>query len=210
MSIPASGKIREAIAWMRQYVGEGINAEMRWDRSGAQSFPLLSKGDWSALALFGAYGHIEVSATGAQSLPVQSLGFGYRVAGDDFDFDLDRVTIRGLGKMLAPTVEQPAGSFGATPSQFGIMSLLTILSIIRGIWSLLNPTCDLLLGGNVSASAVLNGDSINVAFSQCPSVKLVALFTFQLSIESMTITDSNIHVEFGGSRWVKSRDFKVT
>ena len=68
---------------------------------------------------------------------------------------------------------------------------------------------DLLLGGNVSASAVLLGETITVDFQQCPSVKLVALFTFHLSVKQVVITEENVHVEFGGSRLVKSRDFAV-
>ena len=190
-----------------QTSAKALKAECRWDRSGAQTFPLLAKGDWSAVAVFGKYGHMNMSAIGAVKLPVQSLGFGYRVDGDDITIDADPVTLKGLGATLNPTSQQSL-QVGA-PSEIGPGTVLTIVSVIRGVWSLLNPTADLQLGGNVSATAVLAGETLTVDFHQCPSIKLVALFTFQLRVERVELTETSLRVLFGGSRLVKERTFTV-
>ena len=205
-AIHAKGQIQSVFAWWRANIGDGVKAECRWDRSGAQSFPLLAKGDWSALAVFGKFGHVQMSANGAVNLPVQSLGFGYKVDGDDITIDADQVTLKGLGKSLNPTVKQ---SLTVEPSEIGPGTVLTIVSVIRGVWSLLNPTADLQLGGNVSATAVLTGDTLAVDFQQCPSIKLIALFTFSLRVERVEITETSLRVLFGGSRLVKERTFAV-
>ncbi len=207
-TISGRAQIRQMLDWFNTYVGENVRAEVRWDRSGAQSFPLLAKGDWSVLALFGKYGHIQMSAVGAKNLPLESIGFGYSIDGDDVSFDLDRITLAGLATKLGPGPEHSIASAGPAP-QVSIMTLSTIVWIIRDIWCLLHPTCDLQLGGNVSATAVLAGSALTIDFQQMPSIKLVALFTFQLGVQRVVITESNVHVDFTGSRLVKSRDFRV-
>ena len=206
-AIHAKSQIKAVLSWWRANIGEGVRAECRWDRSGAQTFPLLAKGDWSALAVFGKFGHVQMSANGAAKLPIQSLGFGYKVDGDDITIDADPVTLKGLGATLNPTIKHSL-QVGA-PSEIGPGTVLTIVSVIRGVWSLLNPTADLQLGGNVSATAVLTGDTLAVDFQQCPSIKLVALFTFQLRVERVEITETSLRVLFGGSRLVKERTFAV-
>ena len=203
-AIHAKSQIQSVLSWWRANIGDGVKAECRWDRSGAQTFPLLAKGDWSALAVFGKYGHVQMSAHGAVNLPVQSLGFGYKVDGDDITIDADPVTMKGLAKCLNPTCKQ---SLQVGPSEISPGTVLTIVSVIRGVWSLLNPSADLQLGGNVSASAVLTGDTIAIDFQQCPSIRLVALFTFQLRVERVEISDKSVRVVFGGSRFIKERTF---
>ncbi len=206
-AIQASGQIRQAIGWFRQYVGEGVTASLRWDRSGAQAFPLLAKGDFSAEAIFGKYGHFQVSAIGAKNLPIQEAGVGYIVDGEDIGIDADRIILKGAANLFSS--QRPNAVGAAQPAQFGLMSLWTIFAVVRDVWSLLHPSCDLQLGGFVEATAVLASDAITVEFSQCPSIKLVALFTFQLTVKRVVITEKNVHVDFTGSRLVKSRDFAV-
>jgi hypothetical protein len=218
-TIHAASQIRQLLSWFRDSIGEGVRAELRWDRSGTQSFPLLAKGDWSALALFGGYGHIQLSALGAKNLPVPSLGFGYRVDRDDITFDIDPVTMKGLASWLGPddgqtkSTSQSPNATTLRPNtrvpEAGLITIWTVFSIVRDLWSLLHPSCDLQLGGNVSAAAVLSGDELAIEFQQCPSIRFVALFTFHLSVKRVVITQSNVHVEFGGSRIIQSRDFEV-
>ena len=208
-AIQASSQIQQAIGWFRQYLGDGVVAEARWDRTGRQAFPLLAKGDWSAIAIFGAYGHLSLSAIGAKSLPAQSLGLGYNVSGPDISIDLDSVVMKGLAAKLSVSKDASNAASAPGPSQFGLFTLWTVFSVIRDVISILNPTCDLILGGNVTATASLLGESIVVEFQECPAVKLVAMFTFDLTVKRLTVTDKNVHVEFEGSRWVKSRDFAV-
>jgi len=204
-TIHARTQIKELIRWWRNHLGEGTRATFSWDRTGAQQFPLLAKGDWTAVALFGKSGRIEISAPGAASIPVDSFGFAYRLVGEDIVFDLDPVTIKGLALRLGPAT--PAGS--PTPSQIDPMTAWTVVSIIRSVWSLLHPTCDLQLGCNVSATAVVRNNALTIDFQQCPSIKLVALFTFQLRVDRVELTESSVRVLFGGSRLVKERTFVV-
>jgi hypothetical protein len=46
-AIHARTQIDSAITWWRQTLGEGCRVSVRWDRTGAQTFPLLARGDWS-------------------------------------------------------------------------------------------------------------------------------------------------------------------
>jgi hypothetical protein len=216
--IHARSQIQSVFGWWRKEIGEGVTGSVNWDRTGAQAFPLLAKGDWSAQALFGKSGRIEVSAYGAKGLPVDSLGFGYRVIGDDMSFDCEPVLVKGLAARLGAGSDQGTlknGTYGTdgrkevVPAGFGLMGIWTITTIMRDIFALLNPTCDLQLGGNVAATGVLKSDTLTIDFQQCPSVKLVALFTFQLSVKRAEITEQSIRVVFIGSRLVKERTFQV-
>ena len=214
-AIHAQPYIQTVLNWWKEHVGERTKASFSWDRTGAQTFPLLAKGDWTAEALFGKSGRVEVSVVGSKSLPIDSFGFGYRVLGTDLSIDVDPIVLKGISRKLGlvknewyrrvPSLE----SDRTASSQLGLMTAWTIATILRDLCSLLHPTCDLQLGGNVSATAVLNAELLTIDFQHAPSVKLVALFTFQLSIQRIEIGERNIHVEFGGSRLVKSRDFEV-
>lgn len=200
-AIKGKQQIKDMLYWWKANIGEGVKATARWDRTGAQTFPLLAKGDWSVNALCGKYGHAELSAKGSR-LPLESIGFGYKVNGNDVTFDVDPLTVSVL------KLNQPA-SIQAGPSEFGPGTVVTVISVIRGLYSLLNPTCDLQLGGTVSASGVLNADMLTVEFENCPSIKLVALFTFQLAVKRLEIKEDSVRVMFTGSSIVKERTFSV-
>lgn len=200
-AIKGRKQIQDVLSWWRANIGEGVKATARWDRTGAQTFPLLAKGDWSVNALCGKYGHAELSAKGSR-LPLDSIGFRYQVNGNDVTFDIDPLTISVL------ELNQPA-SIQSGPSEFGPGTVVTVLSVIRGLYSLLNPTCDLQLGGTVSATGVLTGDMLTVEFDNCPSIKLVALFTFKLAVKRLEIKAESVRVLFTGSTIVKERTFAV-
>ena len=211
-SINGQTQIRQALEWFRSHIGDDVTAEMRWDRSGAQSFPLLAKGDWSAAAIFGQFGHIELSAIGAKNLPIESVGFEYRINGDDVSLDVDAIAIQGLALKLGLTSHPKSSQLAGTapvPSQFGLFGIWTILSVMHDVWSMLWPSVDLTIGGNVSATAILHGDALTIEFSQGPQIRIVHLFNFNLRVTRVVITESNVHFDFTGSRLIKSRDFVV-
>lgn len=210
-TIHAAERIHAVLDWFHDHVGEGVVAEWRWDRTGAQNFPLLAKGDWSAVALFGKYGHMRMSAVGARDLPLESVGFGYNVEGEDFTFTLDPITIKNLAKLFQAGNEsiELTNFASAEPSQINPLTLLSIFQVMKGIYSLLKPQADLILGGNISATAVLRGDVLHVEFQQMPSVKLIAMFTFNLAIKYVDISTEFVHVHFSGSSWVKERTWAV-
>ena len=200
-AIKGKQQIEDVLYWWKANIGEGVKATARWDRTGAQTFPLLAKCDWSVNALCGKYGHAELSAKGSR-LPLESIGFGYKVNGNDVTFDIDPLTVSVL------KLNQPA-SIQAGPPEFGPGTVVTVISVLRGLYSLLNPTCDLQLGGTVSASGVLAGDMLTVEFENCPSIKLVALFTFQLAVKRLEIKGDSVRVMFTGSSIVKERTLAV-
>lgn len=203
-SIHASSQIRSTLNWWRTNIGEGNKVESGWDRTGAQTFPLLAKGDWSYQAVFGNFGRFRFSAPGS-NLTMKTGEFVYTVE-DGWP------VIQKIGPIyLRPILESFTSEQGysADPSGIGPATILSILSVLRDLHSLLHPTCDLQLGGNVTATAVLTGDTLAIDFQQCPSVKLVALFTFQLSVQRVEIREESVRVVFGGSRLVKERTFKV-
>lgn len=214
--IRARSQIHHAFVWWRETLGEGTKASLCWDRTGAQTFPLLARGDWSAEALFGRSGRIEVSLTDARAIPINSIGFAYRVLQEDISIDIDPILLKGLASHFGPGIpvtDPPQQAFSDSREtlvpQIGPMTIWTIASMIRDLFKLLHPTCDLQLGGNISATCELMGDVLAVDFQQAPSIKLVALFTFQLSVERIEITEQSVRLKFGGSRLVKERTFDV-
>jgi hypothetical protein len=211
-TIHARPQIHGVLAWWAKSLGAGTKVSVNWDRTGAQTFPLLAKGDWSVGALFGKSGRFQISVTGSKLIPVDSLGFGYRIINKDLSIDLDPVLFKQFERRLNLVNETTYGSEEWQQDRVSRLSFITawtVASVIRDIISLLNPTCDLQLGGNVSAVAELSGETLAIDFDQCPSIRLVALFTFQLSVKRIEIRRESVRLIFSGSRLVKERTFKV-
>jgi len=208
--IEAGEQIRRFQEFLRTYIGDGVEAHVFWDRSGEQSLPLLARTDWTVPAFLGSRGHVSLEAKGAVKLPVDSLAFGYALRGQGVELDLEKIFFPDVLKNLkfsedSPASAQPYGLFVIDD----IVAYWGIYSAFSGIAALLSPHLDLLLPGQVSCSMVLNSDVITVDFEQAPTVKLVELFTFNLVVKRVVITDRNIHVQFSGSRLIQSRDFAV-
>ncbi len=208
-TIHAKLQIQAALQYFRQYVGEGNTASMTWDRSSAQ-LNLFAAKEWTAKDLFGASGRIQLDAPKSLGLPLKQLAFAYRLVGSDIKLDMEPMTLLGLADRLNPN---QSSAVGASPvGIIGIDDALLIyqvLSIVRDIFSLLHPSADVVLPDQIAASATLNGDVLTVAFDKPPSVKLVWLFQFNLAVKQVVISDSNVHVDFSGSRWITSRDWGV-
>lgn len=215
-AIAARAQIDTAIGWLTEHVGEGVLMAARWDRTGSQEFPLIGgdRSTWTTRNLFGNSGRFEVSAIGAKRWPVQAAGFAYRLSAGAIVIDPDPLTFNLPDDWLSPA----SASFGAAaesqPAGVDPISLgLTIFSVLRAIWGILHPTCDLLLGGNVSATATLNGGELLVDFTQAPQIKLVAYWTFLLGVKLVRLSPSKVHVEFieqpGAWFPIRSRDFEV-
>lgn len=201
-TLKCRSQVQQATQFLRQYVGEGVALSVRWDRTGSQNFPLLANADWSTLAIFGKFGRLAVSAADGLRLPVNSVGLAYSIDGDDISVDFDRVTFRGLARSLG--VNAPGAAPGLTS-----FSVMTLLSAIRFFWMVLNPQASLTLGGNVSAAIKLEGESIVIDFEQMPSIHLVAVFRFNLSVRRVQITERKVTIHFANSSFIKSREFDI-
>lgn len=183
--------------WIRERVGENVLMEFRWDRTGSQNFPLLKGGDWSAVAIYGRSGRFSLAAKEAVNLPVKSGGFTYIVDGSDVVIHLDEVRLAGLADKIIPQNKQRVSA--GDKVGFDPMTVMTVLSVARTVWSLLHPQADMDLGGNVSATARLQGDLLSIDFQQGPKIALVLLFTFRLSVKRVEITPSMAKVLFDGN-----------
>lgn len=206
------GTVTKFIEWIRTNVGEDVAMRMEWDRSGASKFPLLRGGDWSALRLYGKSGHILLSAD--QSVfPINAIGFGYKLDGKDVIFELDPVRIKDLATTVTPMSTHEVVMSSSQNGKVGMdpATILTIFSVLKGIWSLLHPEADLTLGGNVALIAKLHGDKLTISFSDdCPRIALKMLFTFDLGVKTVEINPTSARMVFIGSRFIKERTFKIT
>lgn len=203
-SFSVKPQVESALRAIRLWIGEGVEMSASWDRTGKQEFPIPLNGqppEHNAADLFGASGRFELSAVGAIGLPIDKLGFGYRVIGDDIAIDGDPIVIKGLAKKLSSNSDAPGSAAGVEP----ITLIWTAFNIVRMIIGILNPKLSILLGGNVSFTAVLNGDVLTIKFNQCPSVKLVAFWTFSLEVPSAEITLDHATVFLHGEGLVASR-----
>lgn len=212
-AIACAGPIRNYIEYHRKYIGDGNAYHTRLARNGDASLPLLHAKEWKAKQIWGSDGRLEVDAPNAINLPCKSMAVAYRIRGEDLTLDPDSFTLPGFANRLAPSHQSGYGNAGPQPvGIIGIDDALfiwSVVSMIRDVVALLRPSVDLILPEQIVFTTTLNGDTITVNFDSGPTVKLTWLFTFNLKLKSVTVTPQNIHVEFTGSRWIKSRDFKV-
>lgn len=216
ISIPLSAKVREAIAFLRDNVGENCPLTLQWDRTGASSLPLLGgKPDqWTAENLFGRMGEFSASCQSSK-LPVTEASCMYRVLGDDLEL-CPRVLVKGLAARLAPA---SSGAVGAaeSPVGFGPMAILTVFQLAAGLWQLLHPSVTIELPGNMKLVATLQGETVTVDFERMPTIHASAWASLDLKVSKIVIDPSNAHFDFspaenGGffSRFIKSRDARLT
>lgn len=209
-TIQAKAQIQQAIGYFKKFIGNGNSSSLVWGRNGSTGISLLANGDWSAKSIFGTDGRIELASPNASNLPTRELAFGYRIRGSDVVLAPDPITLKGFADQL---MVSKSHSFTGTPSQFiGLDDALEIywcIQMFKDIFAMLHPSADLMLPDQIAANAVLNGETLTVNFDKPVTVKLVWLFTFNLVVKRVVITESNVHVDFSGSRFVKSRDFAV-
>lgn len=200
--INGRGVIKSGLDWWSQKIG-GATVTASWNRNGGQTFPLLKMGSWTAKQLYGSNGSFEFRAAGKTSLPVQDALLRYRLVGDKL--------------RLSGETEIPASLLGidTTPKAVessqavGLIDPISILSIASLVWTLLHPQCDVTLPGTVSASASMTDGVLAIRFTDKPSLRIVMLFAFNLSVESVTISESQVTLHFSGSRWIKQKTFEV-
>ena len=197
--------IRSALARWRDVVGDGT-ASLTWTRNGSQTLPLLRLTDWTPRAIYGSSGAVQFIVTGApHSLPVTDALIDYRLVGDKLRLRGETSVDAGLfGINTSGT--QAVGSSGQVAGFIDPISLLSIASLV---WQVLHPVADLTLPGQVSASATMSGDTLLVTFTDAPSARLAVLFTLNLRVESVSISETKVVLHFSGSRWVTQKTFEV-
>lgn len=178
---------------------EARMAVVDWKRNGATRLPLLAGKPWTREQLLGTNGRLRV-AIPESGIPINEFGFGYeirkrpggtefvRITPDPFDVDLP-----GAGEAAS------AGSpMGFDPISIG----LTAISVISGIYQLLHPTLDVVLGGQIGLSARMDGDTLRVSFSaDAPSIEAKAWFlSATLTVDSVEVSPERVRAHFA-SNW---------
>ena len=208
--VHAKQQISDAINQFRHYVGEQNPVSVEWERNGIEQLPMFACSEWTTRNIFGTEGRFEFSSPHGTYLPVKQFAFGYRLRGNDIIVDPDPVVLDGLANRLNPSQSQVYGELPA--GMIGIDDMLVaynVFSMLRDICALLRPSCDLELPSELIASIVLDDNTLNVTFDKPATVRLTWLFTFRMQIKSVAISEQRVFVEFGGNRFVKSREFAV-
>lgn len=183
-TIHARQQIRDMLAWFRKYAGD--KAELRLSRTGKQKFELLSAGvDYSLPAIMGNFGRIEVTTSGP--LPVQNLALNYQIDGEDLVIDPDAIRFRGMIARLGKNQEVSA---------IDPVTLLTIAGALNSLWQLLHPSCDLEVGGNISCEATLSDGVLSIKFTDCPRLRIKALWQWLLGVQEVQISEEQVRIIF--------------
>jgi len=197
--------IRDGLTRWRETIGQGTVA-VTWTRNGSQLLPLLRLTEWSPRAIYGSSGALSCTVTGAttHSLPVTDVLIDYRIVGD-------QMRLRGetliAASVLGIDTSTPKAIGDAKP--VGFIDPISLLSVASMVWQLLHPQCDVSLPGQMSAEATMVGDALVVTFKDAPSIRVVMLFTFQLKVEAVSISESKVVVTFSGSRFIRQKTFEV-
>ena len=89
------------------------------------------------------------------------------------------------------------------------MTVLTILGIVRTVFQILNPQADLTLGGNVTATATLTGDTLGIDFQDMPGVRWQWFwFSGHPQVRRVELRPDGALVLFQGSRFLKSHQLR--
>ncbi len=215
-SIKGKEQIGDGIARFRQYIGYNNPVTFGMQRTGPQVFNILGSGQkLDAQSLLGDLGRFTINIKKGMLVPntPSDIGFTYKVNGDDITIDIDPIVFRGLAKQLGMNDDEIA-AMEAHPAGFiDPLTAWSIISMVRGIWGIFHPSCDLLLGGSVSCVVELKDidgvDTIDISFKDAPQIRFVMLFQFMLSVRHITASTERVHLDFEGSRWITKTDFPV-
>lgn len=201
-------QVERVLAWWRENIGEGVKAAADWDASRDKpTISLLKGAAWTPPAIYGNSGEFRLSAIGSR-LPVTEASLRYR-------FVEGKLRLYGETEIDASFLDlnRPASSVESVgsgePVGFGPGTILTVFSILHGVWQILHPEVDVVLPGRISCSAVLVGDNLAVTFDRAPSIKVVAWWTFNLGVQSVDINAQRVRFGLTGSRWFKSKTFQI-
>lgn len=209
--------IDQLFTYYNTYLPDGTKASFKWNRSGSEQFNLYGgkKVKLSAETLLGENGGFAFDIKYPDTMDedakllVRELAFTYGIGKDgNMSFDIQRIIVHHLVTMInqklaiATGAEQPKGFIG-------IMTLWTVVSVVRDIWAITHPTLDLYLGSVVSASTYQANDTIYIDFKDCPQIRIVILFNFKLSLKQLVITHKRIDTIFTGSRLIKHYGFDI-
>ena len=213
-SFRTGGRIRRLLNGYSSSLGQAAVSKLRVDRTGLQTLSvtkLMHGQPWTPLMAAGKFGHVAVSTTSTRLAGgLQDLGFTYKILDDGrFAIDADAITVMLPNQKPSQAVGGEA--CGIDPITIG----WTIVSLGNALYQMLNPQVDVGLGGTVEMSISMDGpDKMILVFSECPSIHIAAWFHFDLDVQRVEITPTNVHVAFKPQpqNWIRidSRDFSVS
>ena len=191
--------VQQAIDLIRKHIGEGVPFGIVWDRNGRQQFELLRNQDFSLESVLGTSGKFTVSATGAKNLPVEEAWMRYEDVGDRYVLTFG-TTFRKSQLNQAPTASaQPVGVVDPA-------SLSILYSLGKALWGVFHPQADITLGGRVSITGVLTGNTLGIDFKDAPKLHFELLADFLFGVKRAELAADKCRVLFlpqnFWARWV--------
>jgi hypothetical protein len=191
---------------VRQYFPDGSNIKIGWQRVGGKS-ALLVSGSHELVDILGSSGRIDMQAEGSGNLPLNKLGFGYRIQAGKIAIKLDEVEFA-----------LPGGDTVSSSVEVGNPLLIawTILGAIKNVYDVFHPTIDLYLAENIALTATI-GETCSIRFDRGePAIRAHwAFFMGLLRVEysrpltGLTISSDAIGFEFHRSKIYRDVKFPI-
>jgi len=213
-TIQTGGWIATMLSLWEDRLGHEATASVKWDRTGLQSLSatkLIHGESWTPSMVAGSFGHVSLQTTSTRlPMRIQQFGFTYRTL-DNSNFQIDADTLTVTLPNTLPARIAAAQSYGfLDPISIGF-DVYQCFSILHQI---LNPQIDVGLEGTVELTAKMSGkNKLVITFNECPSIRVAAWVRFDLDVQRVELTPTNIHVAFKPQpqNWIQieSRDFSV-
>lgn len=164
--------IEAVLSQIEAIAGPDASMTFKWQRKGAKDALVMGQ-KFTREDIVGTSGRIEIVITSANKLPVQSIKFNYRFDENGKPFiDLDETPI---------TIPDDGTVGSAEPVGSPFMIAWTVISTIQTIYALFNPTVDVWLGPEVTATATLKDHALIIdCGKKPPAVRLHWSFFFNL------------------------------
>lgn len=209
-AIQASAQIQQGIDQWAKFVGRGNPVRLSFSGNHIDTLSLLSQ-KYDMMDIVGTEGRIEIDVPQSTAVPTKDLAFNYQIVGTGMRFDADPFVIPDFKKYL----EQPnQRAYGDGYGVIGIDDALlwwSIYSMCKDVVAILSPSVDMQLPPQISCTVTLVDDTFHLVFDKGHTIGIKAtwLFSIRLQVQEVTVNTRNIHAEFSGSRWIRSRDFEV-
>jgi hypothetical protein len=205
------------LTWYDDYLPNGAIGTLEWTRSGTRSFNIYggTKTPITLENIMGKLGEMKLKVVYKDGTPEESklqireLSFSYSIDDDKITtLRFDDIVIYGLVDqvnaklILKSDTEQPKGCVT-------VMTVWTIFSAIRNTWVILHPVVDINLGERLELSTYKNNDTVFIDFKEPPSIKIISLMQFNLSIQQIVLNVEKAITKFKGTVFAKQYTFNI-
>ena len=198
--------IESVLDSVRKYFPDGSKIKVGWQRVGGKSALLVSESH-KLVDILGTSGRISIEAQGLSQLPLDKLGFGYRVQAGKIAIKLDEIEF-----------DLPGADAVSSSGEVGnpILIARTIIGAIEIVYDVLHPTIDVYLAEDIAITATI-GETCSIRFDRGePAVRAHwAFFMGLLQVEysrpltGLTISAAEVGFEFHKSRIYQDVKFPI-